>query len=114
MAADQRRKRLNGASIVGHGSREQHRHKRKNLGLLQNDLNMKSHISVEWDANQKRVVAKREQIGISWRQVKPFVKSVPNGHNVLADVFALPKEIFDWDNLTEVLSYEVTMVSWSV
>ncbi|KAI4348389.1 hypothetical protein L6164_009118 [Bauhinia variegata] len=107
MAADQRRKRLNGASIVGYGSRDQHRAKRKNLGAVQNDLNMKSHISVEWDGSQKRVVAKREQVGISWRQMKPFVNFVPNGHNVLADAFSIPQEIFDLDDLNEVLSYKV-------
>ncbi|KAI9084027.1 hypothetical protein K1719_034023 [Acacia pycnantha] len=107
MAADQRRKRLSGASIVGYGSREQGRHKRRNLGMVQNDLSMKSHISVEWDANQKRVVAKREQIGISWRQTKPLVNSIPSGHNILADVFPVPEEIFDLDTLSKVLSYEV-------
>nr|KYP51159.1 Nuclear factor connected with kappa-B-binding protein [Cajanus cajan] len=107
MAADQRRKRVNGANVVGYGSREQHRIKRKNLGLVQNDLNMRSHISVEWDGNQKRVVAKREQIGISRRQMKPFINVVSNDHKVLADVITVPQEIFDLDNLSEVLSYEV-------
>ncbi|MED6224859.1 hypothetical protein PIB30_088220 [Stylosanthes scabra] len=107
MAADQRRKRLNGASIVSYGSREQQRAKRKNLGFAQHDLRMKSHISVEWDGSQKRVVAKREQIGITWRQMKPFVNFVSNDHNVLADVLTIPKEFFDLDNLKEVLSYKV-------
>ncbi|XP_054815219.1 uncharacterized protein LOC129315501 [Prosopis cineraria] len=113
MAADQRRKRLSGASIVGFGSREQDRHKRRNFGPVQNDLNMKSHISVEWDANQRRVVAKREQIGISWKQMKPLVNFVPSGHNILADVFPVPEEIFDLDNLSKVLSYEVWMTHLS-
>lgn len=108
MAADQKRKRVNGASIVGYGSREQHRTKRKNPGLVPND--MRSHISVEWDRNQKIVVAKREQIGISWRQMKPFVNYVSNDHKVLADVFTVPQEIFDLDNLSEVLSYEVDKI----
>lgn len=107
MAADQRRKRVNGANIAGHGSREQQRIKRKNLGLVQNDLNMRSHISVEWDGNQKKVVAKREQVGISWRQTKPFINSVANGHKLVADVLTVPQEIFDLDNLSDVLSYEV-------
>ncbi|KAE9619776.1 putative nuclear factor related to kappa-B-binding protein [Lupinus albus] len=107
MAADQRRKRLNGANIMGYGYREQHRTKRQNLGPVQNDLSMKSHVAVEWDANQKTVVAKREQIGISWRHMKPFASSASKDHNVLADVFTIPEEIFDLDNLSEVLSYEV-------
>ncbi|XP_014511574.1 protein PFC0760c isoform X2 [Vigna radiata var. radiata] len=113
MAADQRRKRVNGANIAGHGSREQQRIKRKNLGLVQNDLNMRSHISVEWDGNQKKVVAKREQVGISWRQTKPFINSVANGHKLVADVLTVPQEIFDLDNLSDVLSYEVWMTHLS-
>ncbi|XP_045794445.1 uncharacterized protein LOC123889242 isoform X3 [Trifolium pratense] len=108
MAADQRRKRLNGASMGSYGSQEQYRTKRKNFGPpVQSDLTMKSHISVEWDANHQRVVAKREQVGISWRQMRPFARFDHNGHKVLADVFALPEEIFDLDSLSEVLSYEV-------
>ncbi|OIW06491.1 hypothetical protein TanjilG_05262 [Lupinus angustifolius] len=107
MAADQKRKRLNGASIIGYGYREQNRTKRKNLGPAHNDLSMKSHIAIEWDANQKRVVSKPEQIGISWRHMKPFVSFVSEDHNVLADVFTIPEEIFDLVNLTEVLSYEL-------
>ncbi|CAJ1953337.1 unnamed protein product [Sphenostylis stenocarpa] len=107
MAADQRRKRVNGVNISGYGSRDQQRIKRKNLGLVQNDLNMRSHISVEWDDNQNKVVAKREQVGISWRQAKPFINAVANGHKLLADVFIVPQEIFDLDNLSDVLSYDV-------
>ncbi|KAJ7971788.1 Nuclear factor related to kappa-B-binding protein [Quillaja saponaria] len=103
MAADQKRKRLNVSST----SREQHRVKRKNLGAIQNDLNIKSHISVEWDGNGKRVVAKSDQIGISWRDMKPYINTVSRDHNVLADVFAIPQEIFELDNLAEVLSFEV-------
>ncbi|KAI5427979.1 uncharacterized protein LOC127126740 isoform X2 [Lathyrus oleraceus] len=108
MASDQRRKRLNGASMVGYGSLEQCRTKRKNFGPpVQSDLTMKSHISVEWDSNHQRVVAKREQIGISWRQMKPFARFDHNGHEVLADVLAIPGEIFDLDSLSGVLSNEV-------
>ncbi|OIW20326.1 hypothetical protein TanjilG_08830 [Lupinus angustifolius] len=107
MAADQRRKRLNGASMVVYGFPEEHRTKRKNLGPVWNDLTLKSHVSLEWDGNQKRVVAKREQIGISWRQMRPLANFVPNGHNILADVFVVPQEIFGLDDLVDVLSYEV-------
>ncbi|XP_058737644.1 uncharacterized protein LOC131609849 isoform X2 [Vicia villosa] len=108
MASEQRRKRLNGSSLVGYGSLEQCRTKRKNFGPpVQSDLTMKSHISVEWDANHQRVVAKREQIGISWRQMKPFARFDHNGHEVLADVLAIPEEVFDLDSLSGVLSSEV-------
>lgn len=110
MAADQRRKRLNGASMVSYDSPEQYRTKKKNFGLARSDLTMKSHVSVEWDGNHQRVVAKREQIGISWRQMRPFANFAHNGHKVLADVLAIPQEIFGLDSLSEVLSYEVTIL----
>ncbi|XWS40507.1 hypothetical protein CRYUN_Cryun17cG0000800 [Craigia yunnanensis] len=80
MAADQRRKHLNGASIAGCNSRDQYRTKKKNLESLQNDLNTKSCISLAWDGNQKKV---------------------------LADVLTLPHENFALENLTEAFSYEV-------
>lgn len=111
MAADPRRKRLHGASLMGSSSRQQHRLKRKISGLPHNDVNMKSRISLEWDGNKKRVVAKREQIGLSWRDVRPFNDSVPPHHNSLADVFAIPQEIFELENLTGILSYEVPIIS---
>ncbi|PON50486.1 Nuclear factor related to kappa-B-binding protein [Trema orientale] len=106
MAADQWRKRLNSTSIVGCYGREQHKAKRRNTGLPQYDSNLKSHISLEWDGNQKRVVARREQIGINWRDLKPFIGSA-HAHNITADVCAVPQDIFELENLKEVLSYEV-------
>ncbi|XVF16097.1 hypothetical protein REPUB_Repub10bG0002000 [Reevesia pubescens] len=107
MAANQRRKRLNGASIAGCNSRDQYRTKKKKIESLQNDLNTKSSISLEWDGNQKKVVAKREQIGLTRRHLRPFIDSTLHYHKVLADVLTLPHEIFHLENLTEVLSYEV-------
>lgn len=111
MAADQRRKRLNSASVVGCNSREQYRAKRKNKGLRQYDSNVKSHISLHWDVNQKRVIAKREQIGISWRDLRPFIDSYPSSQNVVADIYGIPPEIHELENLREVLSYEVAVFS---
>ncbi|GMI93946.1 hypothetical protein like AT5G13950 [Hibiscus trionum] len=107
MGADQQRKRLNRASIAGCNFQGQYRNKKKRLESLQNDLNTKSCISLEWDENQKKVVAKRDQIGLSQRHVKPFTDSTKHYNSALADVLTLPNEIFDLDNLTEVLSYEV-------
>lgn len=71
--------------------------------------NAKSLISLEWDGNRKKVVAKKEQIGISQRDLMPFADSVLHYHNPLADVFDVPREIFELQNLAEVLSYEVTI-----
>lgn len=112
MAADQRRKRLNGATIVGCNSREQHKAKKKNMGILQDDSNINSHISLEWDGNQKTVVAKRDQIGISWRHMRPYIDSTFNSNNIPADVFVVPHGIYELKNLEDVLSYEVAINSW--
>lgn len=112
MAADQRRKRLNGSTIVGCNSREQHKAKKKNMGILQDDSHINSHISLEWDGNQKMVVAKRDQIGIGWRHMRPYIDSTFNSDNIPADVFVVPHGIYDLKNLEDVLSYEVPINSW--
>ncbi|KAI3457768.1 hypothetical protein Pfo_014431 [Paulownia fortunei] len=106
MAADQRKKRVNAASLVGCTSREQYRVNRKKLRVQQHALNMRPNISLEWDNKKKSIVSKREQIGITRRHLNPFIES-GRGHNVLADVFSVPEEIFELENLSEVLSYEV-------
>ncbi|XVF57680.1 hypothetical protein PTKIN_Ptkin07bG0001600 [Pterospermum kingtungense] len=105
--SDQRKKRLNGASIAGCNSQDQNRTKKKKLESVLNDLNTKSCISLEWDGNQKKVVAKREQIGLSRRHFRPFTDSIIHHHRALGDVCTLPSEIFDLENLSKVLSYEV-------
>ncbi|KAL4363105.1 hypothetical protein GQ457_04G033730 [Hibiscus cannabinus] len=107
MAADQRRKRLHGASIAGCNSLDRYRTKKKKLEPPRNDLNSKCCISLEWDGNQKKVVAKREQIGLSRRHLRPFTESTTHYHRVLADVVTLPHENFELEDLTKVLSYEV-------
>ncbi|KAF5944210.1 hypothetical protein HYC85_018287 [Camellia sinensis] len=119
MAVDQRKKRLTTASVTSF--QEKSREKRKKFGLLQCDLNVRSNISlkwamlhglvygcrVRWDDKRKSVVAKREQISLKWRDLIPFIDYVPHCHNILADVLVVPHEIFELDNLKEVLSYEV-------
>ncbi|GFZ16268.1 hypothetical protein Acr_25g0006770 [Actinidia rufa] len=111
MAADQRKKRLNTASIIN--SREQGRVKKKKLGSLQSDLNMRSDISLKWDDKKNSVVAKREQIGLTRRDLLPFIDYVPRCLNILADVLAVPHEIFELDNLKEVVSYEERYIKTS-
>lgn len=106
MAADQRRKLSNGAANVDSTLRGQSRAKRKRVESVEDGLNTKSHISLQWDVNQARVIAKKEQIGISWRDLKTFVDTPPHGHNVLADAFDIPREIFDLESLKNVLSHE--------
>ncbi|KAG8385031.1 hypothetical protein BUALT_Bualt04G0180600 [Buddleja alternifolia] len=107
MAADQRKKWVNAASLVSCTSHEQFRVKRKKLELPQHGLNMRPNISLEWDNKKKGVVSKREQIGISRRHLIPFIEPGPHRHDVLADVFSVPQEVFELENLSEVLAYEV-------
>ncbi|KAF8408520.1 hypothetical protein HHK36_007676 [Tetracentron sinense] len=107
MVTDQQKKRLKAASIVSCNLQEQYWAKEKSLVSPKNVLNMRSHIFLEWDDNQKRAVAKREQIGITWRDVAPFIDHVSHCHPSLADVFAIPQDIFELENLNGVLSYEV-------
>lgn len=104
MAADQQKKRL-----ISSGLREHYRGKRKKK-LESSDymLNLRSHIYLEWDESQKKAMAKREQIGITWSDMAPFFDFVPQCSSGLADVFCIPKKIYSLNNLMEVLSYEVT------
>lgn len=106
MAADQRKKRLSSATTTG-GSLEQHRVKRKKLGREQNKINFKSHISLKWDGYHKKVIAKSDQVGISWRHLRPFVGPNTDRPSYLADVISVPQEIFELENLKDALSYEV-------
>ncbi|KAH6766549.1 hypothetical protein C2S52_017532 [Perilla frutescens var. hirtella] len=106
--ADQRKKkRINAASLVGCTSREKYRVNRKKLSIQQHDLNVRPNISLEWDSRKKSVVSKKEQVGFSKRHLIPFIEPGPRAQTILADVFPVPPEIFELDNLSEVLSYEV-------
>lgn len=114
MAADQWKKRLSSASVVGYTSQQQHSVKRKKLVSPQCDSSIASTIILEWDDSRKSVVAKKEQVGIAQRDLSPYIDAVPSCHNILADVVNVPQETFDLENLTDVLSYDVSIVSCSV
>ncbi|KAL3526222.1 hypothetical protein ACH5RR_014594 [Cinchona calisaya] len=110
MAADQRRRRLNTSTFVGcsfRDQREQYRAKKKKLGLPHDYTNMRSNISLEWDDKSKNVVAKREQVGILQRDLVPFNDAGPHCYSSLADILSVPQEIFELENLVNLLSYEV-------
>lgn len=105
MAADQQLKHLRRSNLLGYTPREQHRAKKKKLA--RDDLNTRSSISLNWDENSKSVVAKREQIGISRRDLASFLDIIPHYNGKLGDVFAVPQEIFELENLEDILSYSV-------
>ncbi|KAK9725427.1 hypothetical protein RND81_05G142600 [Saponaria officinalis] len=104
MAADQRKRRLNSTTApYGCGIQEQYRAKKRDLRSLQYEFNHNNHVSLKWDDNAKVVVAKEDQIGLSSRHLAQFglVSSAK-----LADVVVVPKEVFQLNDLTEVLTFE--------
>lgn len=110
MVADQWKKRLRAASNIDcpldpHGLKKK---KKKKQGFARYNLKLRSNISLVWDDKKRCVLAKKEQIGISQRELTPFLDSLSHHHSILADVFTLPHETFELKNLSEVLSHEVT------
>lgn len=105
MAADQLNKRSKGSNVIRHTSWEMQKAKKKKFSHY--DLNTKSNISLEWDDKKEHVVPKKEQISIARRELTPFLPFDANDQNVLGDVFAAPSELFELNNLTGLLPYEV-------
>lgn len=109
MVADQWKKRLRAASTVDYYSQEPHRLKKKKQGLERCGLKLRSNIALAWDDRKRCVLAKKEQIGISWRELTPLLDYLPHNRSILADVYTLPNEIFEFENLSEVLSHKVCL-----
>lgn len=108
MAADQRKKKRVAASLAGCTSHDKYSLNTKKRHVHNHDSNTRPNISLEWDSRKKSVVSRKEQIGFSKRHLIPFIEPGSRGHNFLADVLPVPPEIFELENLSEVLSYEVT------
>ncbi|KAJ9564230.1 hypothetical protein OSB04_000196 [Centaurea solstitialis] len=106
MAADQLNKRPKVSNITRHTSWELQKPKKKKKSSHY-DINTRSSISLQWDDKKEHVVPKKEQISIARRELAPFLPLASHCHNVLGDVFAAPPELFELDNLTGLLSYEV-------
>lgn len=106
MAAGQQKKRLASSNL-----HEKCRWKKKKKKRDSSDymLNFKSRVHLEWDERLKKALAKSEQIGVAWRDMAPFIDGAPRFHLAVADVFSVPREIFNLHNLTELLSYEVNL-----
>ncbi|GJX95670.1 putative nuclear factor related to kappa-B-binding protein, partial [Tanacetum coccineum] len=112
MAADQLNKRSKVSNVAHHSSWELQ--KTKKTKFSHHDLNTRSSISLKWDDKKKHVVPKKEQISIARRELTPFLPCVPHRQNVLGDVFAAPSELFELNDLTDLLSYEVWQTQLSV
>ncbi|ONM53494.1 uncharacterized protein [Zea mays] len=71
-------------------------------------VSLKPHISLKWDQYLRKVVPEKEQVGILWSDLAPFMESQKHCSG-LADVMYVPPEIFSLKSLKGVLSYE----AWS-
>lgn len=74
-------------------------------------VSLKPHISLKWDQYLRRVVPEKEQVGILWSDLAPFLESHKH-RSGLADVTYIPPETFSLKNLRGVLSYEVCLASY--
>ena len=71
-------------------------------------VSLKPHIGLKWDQYLRRVVPEKEQVGILWSDLAPFIE----GHehcSGLADVTYVPPGTFSLESLRGVLSYEVCL-----
>lgn len=101
-AAD--RKKKGSASLC-----EQHRlKKKKKLDSSHCMSRLSPRTYLERNDAQIEDTVQKEQVGITWMDMAPFVDSPSKSCTVVADEISVPLEIFDLDNLTEVLSYEVS------
>ncbi|CAN4079039.1 unnamed protein product [Withania somnifera] len=107
MVAEQWKKRLRAASSIDCSLDSHGLKKKTKQGLARYNLKLRSNVSLVWDDKKRRVLAKKEQIGISRRDLAPFLDSLSHHHSILADVFTLPRETFQLKNLSEVLSHKV-------
>lgn len=109
MAADRRRKGLSrAAGDVSMRDKSRGKEEEKQVGSLDvKGFGVKPHVSLKWDAKRKRVISKREQIGLSWRHLRRFAEPSPRRPKILADTFDVPTGLFELENTEDVLSYEV-------
>lgn len=71
-------------------------------------VSLKPHIGLKWDQYLRRVVPEKEQVGILWSDLAPFIENQEHCSG-LADVTYVPPETFSLESLRGVLSYEVCL-----
>ncbi|KAL6871539.1 hypothetical protein ACP4OV_014368 [Aristida adscensionis] len=104
MAAGKQKKRL-----ISSTNSEQYKPGKKSKFHSSNfQVNLKPHIGLKWDQYLRRVVSEKEQVGLLWSDLAPFIES-QKLRSGLADVIYVPPETFSFENLRGVLSHE----AWS-
>ncbi|NP_001350557.1 uncharacterized protein LOC4343162 [Oryza sativa Japonica Group] len=103
MAAGKQKKRI----IRSTNSDQNRTWKKSKVESSNCHISLKSQIALKWDDYQKRVVPQKEQVGILWSDLAPFIDSRQKHDSGLADVTYIPPETFSLENLRSVLSYKV-------
>ncbi|CAN6166085.1 unnamed protein product [Urochloa humidicola] len=102
MSAGKQKKRQ-----INYANSEQYRSGKKTKSDSSNCLvSLKPHIGLKWDQYLRRVVPEKEQVGILWSDLAPFIENQEHCSG-LADVTYVPPETFSLESLRGVLSYEV-------
>ncbi|CAN6179974.1 unnamed protein product [Urochloa humidicola] len=102
MSAGKQKKRQ-----INYANSEQYRSGKKTKSDSSNCLvSLKPHIGLKWDQYLRRVVPEKEQVGILWSDLAPFIENQEHCSG-LADVTYVPPETFSLESLRDVLSYEV-------
>ncbi|CAL5080148.1 unnamed protein product [Urochloa decumbens] len=102
MSAGKQKKRQ-----INYANSEQYRSGKKTKSDTSNCLvSLKPHIGLKWDQYLRRVVPEKEQVGILWSDLAPFIENQEHCSG-LADVTYVPPETFSLESLRGVLSYEV-------
>ncbi|XP_057862384.2 uncharacterized protein LOC131070742 isoform X2 [Cryptomeria japonica] len=109
VAGQQKRPLTNICAISNNGDEEFSSEKRKiNIVLSKWFQTMRPHIALEWDDTQMKAVARKGQVGITWRHLLPFYGPSPHHSCMdLADVFTIPEELYELKDLKDVFTYEV-------
>lgn len=73
---------------------------------------LRSHVALDWDAQEQKVVPKRNQVAVSWHHL--FSHSFWGNHKrfAVADVIEVPPELFQLKDSKDVLTLEVSMKSY--
>jgi hypothetical protein len=80
--------------------------KKTNLHSSDCLVSLSPHIGLKWDQHLRRVVPEKEQVALLWSDLAPFIEW-PKHRSGLADVTYVPPATFSFENLRDILCYEV-------
>ena len=89
MAAGQQKKRL-ASSNLHDQYRGKNKKQKQQLDPSDYVLNFRYHVQLEWDDSRNKVIANREQVGVTWTDVAHFIDSLHPHYSGLADALSVP------------------------